>query len=118
MDKKNYGLTSAQAEESLKKNGNNKLSVKESQSLFSMFVESFKNGWIIILLLALFIKVAFIFICIIFPQLGEPEWYDAASILAAILLSTGFSTISSYRNEQKFNASQAEASKNESQSIS
>lgn len=111
MDKKNYGLTSAQAEESLKKHGNNKLSVKESQSLFSMFVESFKDKWIIILLLALFIKIAFIFICIICPQLGEVEWYDAASILAAILLSTGFSTISSYRNEQKFNALQAEASK-------
>ena len=111
MDKKNYGLTSAQAEESLKKHGNNKLSVKESQSLFSMFVESFKDKWIIILLLALFIKVAFIFIGIIFPQLGEQEWYDAASILAAILLSTGFSTVSSYRNEQKFNALQAEASK-------
>lgn len=111
MDKKNYGLTSAQAEESLKKHGNNKLSVKESQSLFSMFVESFKDKWIIILLLALFIKIAFIFIGIIFPQLGEVEWYDAASILAAILLSTGFSTISSYRNEQKFNALQAEANK-------
>ena len=111
MDKIKYGLTSAQANESLKQNGNNKLSVKESQSLLSMFVDSFKDKWIIILMLALFIKIAFIFIGMIFPQLGEQEWYDAVSILAAILISTGFSTISSYKNEQKFNTLQAEASR-------
>lgn len=111
MDKIKYGLTSEQANESLKQNGNNKLSVKESQSLLSMFVDSFKDKWIIILMLALFIKIAFIFIGMIFPQLGEQEWYDAVSILAAILISTGFSTISSYKNEQKFNTLQAEASR-------
>lgn len=111
MDEKKYGLTSAQAEESLKKHGNNKLSVKETQSLWSMFVDSFKDKWIIILLVALFIKIAFIFIGVIFPQIGEVDWYDAVSILAAILISTGFSTISSYRNEQKFNTLQAEASR-------
>lgn len=111
MNKEKYGLTSAEAEESFKQHGNNKLSVKESQSLLSMFIDSFKDKWIIILLIALFIKLAFIFIGIIFPQLGEQEWYDAVSILAAILLSTGFATVSSYKNEQKFNTLQAEASK-------
>lgn len=111
MEKIKYGLTSLQVEESLKTNGNNKLTVKESQSLLEMFADAFKDKWIIILLLALFIKIIFIFIGIIFPSIGEVEWYDAVSILIAILLSTGFSTISTYKNEQKFNTLQAEASK-------
>lgn len=111
MENKKYGLSTVEAEKSLAEHGNNKLSVKESQSLLSMFIDSFKDKWIIILLLALFIKIAFIFIGMIFPQLGEQEWYDAVSILAAILISTGFATISSYKNEQKFNTLQAEASK-------
>lgn len=106
-----YGLTTAQAEESKAKYGDNTLSTKESQSLWSMFVDSFKDKWIIILILALCIKIAFNFIGMMFPELGHADWFDVISILAAILLSTGFSTISSYRNEQKFNALQEEASK-------
>lgn len=107
----NYGLTTEQANESKAKYGDNTLSVKESQSLLSMFIDSFKDKWIIILILALCIKIAFNFIGMLLPQIGEAEWFDAISIAAAILLSTGFSTISSYRNEQKFNALQEEASK-------
>lgn len=106
-----YGLSSEEAEKNTLKYGNNALSVKESQSLLSMFIDSFKDKWIIILLLALAIKITFVFIGILFPVLGGENWYDAASILAAILLSTGFSTVSSYKNEQKFNTLQAEASK-------
>lgn len=112
MDQNNkYGLTWDEAKKNQEKFGNNALSAKESQSLLSMFIDSFKDKWIIILLAALLIKIFFNFIGMIFPTLGETNWYDAISILAAILLSTGFSTISSYRNEQKFNALQAEASK-------
>ena len=106
-----YGLTWEEAKENKEKYGDNALSAKETESLLSMFIDSFKDKWIIILLAALLIKIFFNFIGILFPMLGETNWYDAISILAAILLSTGFSTISSYRNEQKFNALQAEASK-------
>ena len=77
----NYGLTSAKADENTQTYGNNALSVKESQSLLSMFIDSFKDKWIIILLIALAIKIAFVFIGIIFPALGGEGWYDAASIL-------------------------------------
>lgn len=111
MKNEKFGLSTVQAEESLKQHGNNKLSAKESKSFWNILVDSFKDKWIIILLLALFIKVIFIFIGILFPSLGDVEWYDAASILVAILLSTGFSAVSTYKNEQKFNTLQEEASK-------
>ena len=47
----------------------------------------------------------------IFPAIGEANWYEAISLIFAILMSTGFSAISQYRNEQKFNTLQEEASK-------
>lgn len=111
MENNKYGLTSKEAEESLKKYGNNKLSAKETQTFWQMFLESFKDKWIIILLAALCVKIFFNFIAMLVPSLGNADWYDAVSILFAILLSTGFSTVSSYRNEQKFNALQEEASR-------
>ena len=37
--------------------------------------------------------------------------HEAISLIFAILLSTGFSAISQYQNEQKFNTLQEEASK-------
>ena len=47
----------------------------------------------------------------IFPAIGEANWYEAISLIFAILMSTGFSAVSQYRNEQKFNTLQEEASK-------
>ena len=42
---------------------------------------------------------------------GEPDWYDVVSIAIAILMASGFSSWSAYRNEQKFNALQDEANR-------
>ena len=46
-----------------------------------------------------------------FPAIGESNWYEAISLIFAILMSTGFSAISEYRNEQKVQHLREEASK-------
>jgi len=98
------GLSSVQVEHNLAQYGNNKLTVKESATFLEMFVESFKDKWILILLGALGIEMLFNTIKTLYPQIGESEWLNSFSIAIAILLSTGFATISSYSAEKKFNA--------------
>lgn len=109
---KNFkGLTSAEVQSSKNAHGDNRLSSKEANSLLSIFIEAFQDQWILILLAALGLKIIFNFVGMIFPAIGEANWYEAISLIFAILMSTGFSAISQYRNEQKFNTLQEEASK-------
>lgn len=108
---KTYGLTTEQAKDNTNKYGDNRLSQKETNSFMDMLIDSFKDKWILILIGALVIKIIFNIVTISFPALGDTDWFDVISIIIAILLSTGFSTVSSYKNEQKFNALQEEASK-------
>ena len=109
---KNFkGLTSAEVQASKNAHGDNRLSSKEANSLLSIFIEAFQDQWILILLAALGLKIIFNFVGMIFPAIGEANWYEAISLIFAILMSTGFSAISQYRNEQKFNTLQEEASK-------
>ena len=109
---KNFkGLTSAEVQASKNAHGDNRLSSKEANSLLSIFIEAFQDQWILILLAALGLKIIFNFAGMIFPAIGEANWYEAISLIFAILMSTGFSAISQYRNEQKFNTLQEEASK-------
>ena len=105
------GLSSDEVAASKSAHGDNKLSSKEDNSLLSIFIEAFKDQWILILLAALGLKIIFNFIGMLFPGIGEANWYEAVSLIFAILLSTGFSAISQYQNEQKFNTLQEEASK-------
>jgi len=105
------GLTTQEVTASKAAHGDNKLSSKEANSLLSIFIEAFKDRWILILLGALGLKILFNFVGMLFPELGESNWYEAVSLIFAILMSTGFSAISEYRNEQKFNTLQEEASK-------
>lgn len=105
------GLTTQEVTASKATHGDNKLSSKETNSLLSIFIEAFKDRWILILLGALGLKILFNFVGMLFPAIGESNWYEAVSLIFAILMSTGFSAISEYRNEQKFNTLQEEASK-------
>ena len=105
------GLTTQEVVASKAAHGDNKLSSKEANSLLSIFIEAFKDRWILILLAALGLKILFNFVGMLFPAIGESNWYEAVSLIFAILMSTGFSAISEYRNEQKFNTLQEEASK-------
>ena len=109
--KKFKGLTSAEVQASKNTHGDNRLSSKEANSLLSIFIEAFQDQWILILLAALGLKIIFNFVGMIFPAIGEANWYEAISLIFAILMSTGFSAVSQYRNEQKFNTLQEEASK-------
>lgn len=109
--KKFQGLTSTEVQASKNAHGDNKLSSKEANSLLSIFIEAFQDQWILILLAALGLKIIFNFVGMIFPAIGEANWYEAISLIFAILMSTGFSAVSQYRNEQKFNTLQEEASK-------
>lgn len=109
--KKFKGLTSAEVQASKNSHGDNRLSSKEANSLLSIFIEAFQDQWILILLAALGLKIIFNFVGMIFPAIGEANWYEAISLIFAILMSTGFSAVSQYRNEQKFNTLQEEASK-------
>lgn len=109
--KKFKGLTSAEVQASKNAHGDNRLSSKEANSLLSIFIEAFQDQWILILLAALGLKIIFNFVGMIFPAIGEANWYEAISLIFAILMSTGFSAVSQYRNEQKFNTLQEEASK-------
>lgn len=105
------GLTSAEVQASKNIHGDNRLSSKEANSLLSIFIKAFQDQWILILLAALGLKIIFNFVGMIFPAISEANWYEAISLIFAILMSTGFSAISQYRNEQKFNTLQEEASK-------
>lgn len=109
--KKFQGLTSTEVQASKNAHGDNRLSSKEANSLLSIFIEAFQDQWILILLAALGLKIIFNFVGMIFPAIGEANWYEAISLIFAILMSTGFSAVSQYRNEQKFNTLQEEASK-------
>lgn len=109
--KKYKGLNNEEVQKSREQFGSNKLMVKESQSLLSYFLDAIKDKWILVLFTALGIKVAFNILMLFNSNLGTPDWYDAISIIIAILMASGFSSWSSYSNEQKFNALQDEASK-------
>ena len=106
-----FGLTSQEAVENKKKFGDNSLSQKKTLSFWAMLVDSFKDKWILILIGALGVQILFNILSTFIPGLGHAQWYEAISIIVAILLSTGFATLSSYSNEKKFVALQAEAGK-------
>ena len=106
-----FGLTSQEAVENKKIFGDNSLSQKKTLSFWAMLIDSFKDKWILILIGALGVQILFNILSTFIPGLGHPQWYEAISIIVAILLSTGFATLSSYSNEKKFVALQAEAGK-------
>lgn len=109
MNKKLNGLTSSQVEESKKKYGTNELAKKEQESLWSMFLGAFDDIWIKVLCAALGVKVVLTIVGMIFPALsGGNDAIEIISILIAIILATGFSTISEYRNTSRSAALQEE----------
>ena len=74
---KNFkGLTSAEVQASKNTHGDNRLSSKEANSLLSIFIEAFQDQWILILLAALGLKIIFNFVGMIFPAIGEANWYE------------------------------------------
>lgn len=107
---KNYGLTTQQANENTQKYGNNKLSVKESQTIFEMFVDTLKDVWVLILIGALILKTLQNFYSMK-SGIGEVNWMETVGLFVAIALVSIVSTYTNYKNEKAFSNLQDEASK-------
>lgn len=106
------GLTATQVEESKKKYGTNELAKKEQESLWSMFIGAFDDIWIKVLCAALVLKVALAILAAFVPALaGGNDVVEIISIVLAIALATGFSTLSEYRNTSRSEALQEEYNK-------
>ena len=106
------GLSDVQVSESKLKNGTNELSKKESESLWSMFVGAFDDIWIKVLCGALLLKIVLAVLGYFIPSLnGGNDIVEIISIIMAIALATGFSTLSEYRNTTRSEALQEEYNK-------
>lgn len=107
-----HGLTEAQVDTSKKEYGTNELAKKEQESLWSMFIGAFDDIWIKVLCAALALKVVLAVLGVIVPALaGENDIVEIISIVLAIALATGFSTLSEYRNSSRSEALQEEYNK-------
>lgn len=112
MDKSLHGLTDQQVSESKEKFGTNELAKKERESLLSMFLGAFDDIWIKVLCGALILKIVLAVVSAFIPGMeGGNDAIEIISILMAIGLSTGFSTLSEYRNSSRSEALQEEYSK-------
>ncbi|MBE5871686.1 MAG: cation-transporting P-type ATPase [Lachnospiraceae bacterium] len=106
------GLSEAQANESKQKYGTNELAKKEPESLWSMFLGAFDDIWIKVLCAALVLKIVLAVLGVIFPAMGGGnDVIEIISIILAIALATGFSTLSEYRNSSRSEALQEEYNK-------
>lgn len=106
------GLTDSQVSESKSKYGTNELAKKEAESLWSMFIGAFDDIWIKVLCAALVLKIVLAVLGAFVPALsGGNDVVEIVSILLAIALATGFSTLSEYRNTSRSEALQEEYNK-------
>ena len=77
-----------------------------------MFIGAFNDIWIKVLCLALVLKIVLAILGVIVPALGgENDVIEIISIVIAIALATGFSTLSEYRNTSRSEALQEEYNK-------
>ncbi len=88
------GLSNDEVEESRKKYGTNSLTELKKRSFVSIFLETFGDPIIKILLVALLVKVVFLF--------KDFNWFETLGILIAILLSSLISSLSEYGSEEAF----------------
>ena len=106
------GLSDSQAAESKSKFGTNELSKKEKESLWKMFIGAFDDIWIKVLCAALILKIVLAVLGCFVPALnGGNDVVEIISIVVAIALATGFSTLSEYRNTSRSEALQEEYNK-------
>lgn len=99
----NNGLTSKEVIENRKKYGTNELKSVKKNSFISLLIESLGDPIIKILLIALAIKVVFLF--------RDFDWFETLGIVIAIFLASFISSISEYGSEKAFNKLQEESSK-------
>lgn len=106
------GLSDSQVNKSQQEFGTNELAKRETESLWSMFIGAFNDIWIKVLCAALVLKIALAVLGMFVPAMaGENDVVEIISIILAIGLATGFSTLSEYRNSSRSEALQEEYSK-------
>ncbi len=91
----NIGLSDNEVILNRKKYGTNEITKIKKKTLLKMFVESFSDPIIKILLIALTIKILFIF--------SKYDWYETIGIYIAVFLASLISTISEYASNEAFN---------------
>ena len=100
----NYkGLSTKEVEISRKKYGTNSLTKVKGNTFFKLFLESLGDPIIKILLIALAIKMLFLF--------SKYDVFETIGILVAVLLASLISTISEYGSEASFKRLQSESLK-------
>lgn len=97
------GLTDKEVLENREKYGSNSISKIKTNSFLNLLLESFGDPIIKVLLIALVVKVIFLF--------KDFDWFETIGILIAIFLSSFISTISEYGSNKAFIRLQEESSK-------
>ena len=96
------GLSDEEVKINRKLYGTNSVNSKKQNSFISLLVESFGDPIIKILLVALSVKIVFLF--------KEFDWFETLGIFIAIFLASFISTISEYGSEKAFKRLQEESS--------
>ena len=94
------GLSDVEVIENRKKYGKNSITEIKKKSFFSLFLESLGDPIIKILLIALAVKVIFLF--------KDFDYFETLGILIAVLIASFISTISEYGSEETFKKLQEE----------
>ena len=97
------GLTDEEVKKSRRDYGTNSIEGSKGNTFFSLLLESLGDPIIKILLVALLVKVIFLF--------QDFNWFETLGILIAIFLASFISTISEYGSEKAFKRLQEESSK-------
>jgi len=98
----NYnGLSDEEVIKSRKQYGTNEFTKIKKKTFFKILLESLGDPIIKILLIALAIKILFIF--------SKYDWYETIGIAIAVILASSISTISEYGSEAAFSRLQSEA---------
>lgn len=106
------GLSDQEVLDSRKQYGANELKKKEAESLWSMFLGAFNDIWIKVLCGALLLKIVLAVVAYFVPAMeGGNDVIEIFSIILAIGLATGFSTVSEYKNTSRSEALQEEYNK-------
>ncbi len=94
MAKNIKGLTEDEVIKSREKNGSNSLEKEKHKGFFGKFIENLSDPIIRVLLMAVFIEIAF--------TIGHCNWWETGGIIAAVLIATTVSTVSEYGSERAF----------------
>ena len=97
------GLTDAEVIESRKKYGSNSISIKKENKFLRLFIETLGDPIIKIMLIALSLRVVFMF--------KSNDWYETIGMLISILLSSLISSLSEYGSNKAFERLQSEYEK-------